>query len=103
MKRAASFLKEPTRRWVNEQIRIYEFEEHHIRILNLAAECWDHLEAIRGILETAGYETIDRFGQVKAHPLLAEERAQMKLFAQLVRELGLDLAEAEPPRRPPRK
>jgi len=102
LKKAASFLKESTKKWVNALTRIYELEERHIRILNLAGECWDRLAEIREILKAEGYQVTDRFGQNKAHPLLAEERAQKKLFAQLIRELGLDLEDTEIPRIPTR-
>jgi len=102
LKKAAAFLSKNIRVWINELTRQYEFEERHIRILNLAGECWDRLEAIREILKAEGYQIEDRFGQKKAHPLLAEERGQKRLFTQLIRELGLDLEEAEIPRIPKR-
>jgi len=104
VKKAADFLKKPTRVWVNELTREYLFEERHIRVLNLAAGAWDRLDDIREILGREGYQVTDRFGIAKPHPLLAEERAQKRTFAALLRELGLDLEKAgEPPRLPPRR
>ena len=100
MKRACQFLQKTTRAWINRLVTEYEFDERHIRILNLAGECWDRLDAIREVLKVEGYMLKDRFEQSRPHPLLAEERAQKKLFIQLIRELGLDLEELEIPRTP---
>jgi hypothetical protein len=86
---------------VNRLLRDYDFEERHLRVLVLAAECWDRLTTIRAKLEGAELTMADRYGLPKTNPLLIEERAQKKLFAQLVRELGLDL-ETETPRLPAR-
>jgi len=102
VKKAADFLKKDTKTWVNELTRLYEFEDRHIRILNLAGECWDRMGEIRELLRVEGYQITDRFEHKRVNPLLAEERAQKKLFAQLVRELGLDLEATEVPRLPKR-
>ena len=98
MKQAPQYLQKSTRAWINGLLRTYEFEQRHTRILVLAGGCWDKLQEIRDILDRDGYTVLDRFGQAKAHPLLAEERNQKKLFAQLIRELGLDLEAAAVPR-----
>lgn len=100
MNRAPQFLKTATRKWFNRLVKEYVFEERHLRILALAGQAWDRCTEIREILQIEGYQIEDRFGQNKAHPLLAEERSQAKLFSQLIRELGLDLEEPEIPRTP---
>ncbi len=100
MKLAPKFLEKETRVWVNGLISHYQFEERHIRILVLAGECWDRLSAIRTAIKSEGLIVKDRFDQAKAHPLLTTEKEQKKLFAQLIRELGLDLEEAAIPRLP---
>ena len=102
MKRAPGHLNEATRRWINAILRDFDFEERHLRILVLAGECWDRCEAIRQELDGRPLAVIDRYGTPKVNPLLAEERQQKKLFAQLVRELGMDL-ETETPRIPARR
>jgi len=86
---------------MNRLIKGFDFEERHLMVLSLAGQAWDRLTVIREILAVEGVRAADRFGTMKPHPLLAEERATMKTFAALLRELGLDL-EAETPRIPHR-
>ncbi len=93
MKVAPQYLKKDTRQWVNRVLKEYDFAERHVRLLILAAECWDRLEEIRLAIAEEGLIVKDRFDQFKAHPLLTTEKEQKKLFAQLIRELGLDLEE----------
>jgi len=102
MKTAPNWLKPETRTWVNAILRDYELEDRHVRILGLAGEAWERMEDIREILARDGAVVQDRFGQTKGHPLLAEERSQKRLFASLLRELGLDLDAVEAPRKPRR-
>ena len=87
---------------MNEITRDYVLEDRHLRTLNLAAVAWDRLEVIREAITREGVTVTDRFEQTKAHPLLSEERAQMRTFVAMIRELGLDLDSTEPPRKPTR-
>lgn len=101
MKQAPQFLKAPTRGWMNALLKTYDLEERHVRVLALAGQAWDRCAEIRTILTREGYQVRDRFEQTQVHPLMGEERAQARLFAGLMRELGLDLAaDAEPLRMP---
>jgi phage terminase small subunit len=68
----------------------FALEQHHERLLTLAAEAWDQAVAAREELAKVGTYFADRFGQPKAHPAVAVERDARIAFARLVRELDLD-------------
>jgi hypothetical protein len=72
----------------------YELDEHHVRLLQLAAEAWDRAEEAREALAQHGNVYNDRFGSPRARPEIAIERDSRLAFARLLRELDLD---AEPP------
>jgi phage terminase small subunit len=81
----------------------YELEQHHLKLLQLAAEAWDTGQEARKSLVSAGSMVfLDRFGQLKAHPAVAIERDAGSSFARLLRELALHDA-PEPESRPPRR
>ena len=67
-----------------------ELDEHHVRLLILACECWDEGEAARKAIAKNGMTYVDRFGSPKARPEIAIARDARIGFARLVRELGLD-------------
>jgi P27 family predicted phage terminase small subunit len=97
-----SHLREATRDWWKRVSQEYDLEEHHLRLLTLAAEAYDRCEQARQILAEAGPVYQDRFGQPRAHPMLAVERDSRLAFARLLREMCLDLEpipEARKPRR----
>ena len=79
----------------------YELEPHHMRLLSMAAECWDQYLKASETIRKLGLTFDDRFGQPKARPEIAIERDCRVGFARLVRELGLDLGEPDE-FRPPR-
>lgn len=90
-----SHLSLPTKRWWQAVIRDYALEEHHVRLLTLAATAWDVGQIAREALEKAGALTYqDRFGQPKPRPEVAMQRDAMITFSRLLRELDLDV---EPP------
>lgn len=81
----------------------FDLEQHHLRLLTLAAEAWDRGQQAREALSDAGALTFtDRSGAPRARPEVAIERDSRIAFARLMRELDLD---AEPTRdpRPPRR
>jgi len=69
----------------------FEFEDHHVEILTEAANALDRAERCRLQIAKAGETFVDRWGQLRPHPLLAAERDSRALFARLLRELGLDI------------
>jgi len=65
-------------------------EEHHVRLLTLAAEAWDRAQEARVALAQHGTTYTDRFGQPRARPEVNIERDARIAFARLLRELDLD-------------
>ena len=99
--RAPQHLEEPTRKWWRSVMVEYGLEEHHVRLLTLAAEAWDRAQEARVALAQHGTTYTDRFGQPRARPEVNIERDARIAFARLLRELDLD-GEAAPDPRPPR-
>ena len=87
-------LKAATRRWFKAVTAEYELEEHHRRLLTLAAESWDRCTEAREALKLHGLIFEDRFGQPRSRPEVQIERDSRISFARLLRELALDV---EPP------
>ena len=97
---APDHLRPETARWFTEVCKTFDLESHHRRLLRLAAESWDRGQQAREILDREGLIFEDRFGSPKARPEISIERDSRIGFARLVRELGLDHSEIEPPRGP---
>jgi phage terminase small subunit len=93
-------LQPDTRRWWRSVVSDWQLDEHHIRLLTLAAEVWDRCEQARQTLAREGLTYTDRFGQPTARPEVGIERDSRIAFARLVRELDLDgepASESRPP------
>jgi hypothetical protein len=60
-------------------------ETHHLRLLQLAAECWDRAQAARRVIQQDGPFTTNRYGATVAHPALRFERDARANFAKLLR------------------
>ena len=88
---APKHLSAESRRWWRGIVEVYELEAHHLRLLQSACECWDRVLEARAAVERDGAYSGDRFGQMKAHPALHEERANRTLVPRFIRELGLDV------------
>jgi phage terminase small subunit len=87
---APGHLRPDTLEWLRGVDRDFRLEEHHRRLLLLAAESFDRASEARETLAREGSYYDDRFGQPRAHPALAVERDCRIAFARLVRELGLE-------------
>ena len=100
--RPPAHLSKTARNWWQNVVKAYELEEHHLKLLQLAAEAWDRAQAARQTLATDGVTFTDDRGNPRAHPAVGIERDARTAFARLVRELDLD-TEAPPAnsRRPP--
>lgn len=99
---APAHLRPATRLWFEEVTEEFILEEHHIRLLVLAAEAWDRHEQCREAIDKHGVLVLDRFKQWKPNPACKEERANRMEFARLVRELALDVDAPPEAPRPPR-
>src|SRR4051812_364764 len=100
--KAPAHLAPATKRWWRSVVEGFELEDHHLKLLALAAESWDRCTAAREALAVNGMTFLDRFQQPHARPEVAIERDSRIAFARLVRELALD--DVSPPEspRPPR-
>lgn len=102
-KTAPKYLRAPTRRWWAEVVQEWNLDEHHVRLLTLAAEAWDRGQQARQVLKREGAYYSDRFDQPKEHPAVAVERDSRIAFARLLRELDLDTEPARETARIPRR
>ena len=100
--RAPTYLRPQTRSWWSSVLRDFDLDEHHVRLLTLAAEAWDRAQGAREAVAVHGPVYNDRFGQPRARPEVAIERDSRIAFARLLRELDLDGEPGSDPR-PPRK
>jgi phage terminase small subunit len=92
--RAPDHLAPSSRKWWSTVTGDYELEQHHVRLLTLAAEAFDRTVAAREVLDREGMTYVDRFGAPRSRPEVAIERDGRLSFARLLRELDLDV---EPP------
>jgi phage terminase small subunit len=76
----------------------YDLEEHHSRMLTLAAEAWDRACQAREILAKDGIVIGGREAAARPHPAVAIERDSRLAFARLIAQLNLDgdAPQAEP-------
>lgn len=93
-------LESDTKAWYETVLSTWELDEHHKRILALAAGAWDRSEQARRALEEHGLVFLDRFGSPHARPEIKIEHDSRILFSRLLRELGLDISPPDDPRMP---
>ena len=99
VKRAPQHLRPETRKWFCHVVNEWPLEEHHIKLLTIAAETWDRLITAREVIDREGLTYLDRFDAPRARPEVAIERDCRIAFMRALRELDLDL---EPPTAPAR-
>ena len=97
--KAPRHLQPATKRWFNRVTADWTLEEHHIKLLIIAAETWDRLTQAREVIAEKGLTFQDRFGTPRARPEVAIERDSRTAFMRAVRELDLDLDEPTQPGR----
>ena len=90
-------LRKETAAWWSYVRTNWSLDEHHERLLTLAAEAWDRAAAARAALDSYGLVYEDRFGAPRTRPEVAVERDSRIGFARLLRDLNLD---EEPPSSP---
>ena len=83
-------LEPNTRAWVEYVCEHWALDEHHERLLQLAAEAWDRAQEAREALDTHGLTYTDRFGAPRLRPEVAVERDSRLSFAKLLAQLDLD-------------
>ncbi|HEY6222938.1 MAG TPA: hypothetical protein VIW26_04090, partial [Gemmatimonadales bacterium] len=60
---APAHLEAPTAAWWVSVVTTWELDEHHVRLLTLAAETFDRAVEARKVLARKGLVFRDRFGQ----------------------------------------
>jgi phage terminase small subunit len=86
-KQAPKHLRSDTKRWWLSVVKEWTLDEHHLRLLTLAAESWDRCLQAREIIDRDGLTYTDRFGQPATRPEISVERDSRIAFARLLREL----------------
>jgi phage terminase small subunit len=94
---APEHLRPETAAWWEHVTANWALDEHHLRLLRLAAEAWDRTQQAREALDEKGLTYLDRFGAPRSRPEIAVERDNKLIFARLLSALDLD---AEPPAPP---
>jgi P27 family predicted phage terminase small subunit len=91
-KEAPAHLSTESKRIWKKIFSEYPFEdEAGCLILQTALEAKDRLEEARKIINKEGMQVVDRFGQLKPHPLLTAERDSRAQFLAGLKALNLDL------------
>jgi phage terminase small subunit len=85
---APSHLAPLTRQWWDKVVADFDFDEHHLRVLEAACVAWDRHEAARSALATHGLTFEDRYGNPRARPEVAIERDARIGFIRAVRPAG---------------
>src|SRR4051794_33412585 len=89
---APAHLSASAAEWWLVVMQDWPLEEHHRRLLTLAAEAWDRCQQARAEIDEHGITYADRFGAPGLRPEVAVEGAPRLAFARLVGELDLDAA-----------
>jgi phage terminase small subunit len=96
------YLQKETKRWWKLVTSRWVLEEHHTRLLTLAAGAWDRAEQARGLLAIHGLTYTDaKTGRPCSRPEVAIERDSRLAYARLIRELDLDLEAPAASSKPP--
>jgi P27 family predicted phage terminase small subunit len=89
---AAKGLSPEAKRWRAKLTREYDIvDEAGLLILQTALEAFDRMRQAQQQVAADGVTFTDRFGQIKAHPLLPVERDARAAFLAGLRSLNLDL------------
>lgn len=88
---APAHVEPATAAWWLRVVTTWELDEHHVRLLTLAAESYDRCVQAREILKKRGLTYKDFRGAPKARPEVAIERDSRIAFVRTLRELDLDV------------
>ena len=83
--------REAKRQW-QKLLLEYEIEDQAgLFLLQTGLEAFDRMREAQAIVKEEGMQVADRFGQMKAHPLITVERDARSAMLQAVKGLNLDL------------
>ena len=88
--RAPAHLRPETRRWYASVVAGWTLDQHHVLLLQAAAESWDQAQTARERLAIDGLTVPTKDGGCKAHPCLSAARTARAQFATLMTQLDLD-------------
>ena len=91
--KAPPHLKAPERDMWAGIVTAYTFEdEASLSLLRAALEAHQRARLCREAIDRDGLTFVDRFGQLRSHPLLTSENASRLAFVQAMKALNLDTA-----------
>jgi phage terminase small subunit len=96
-----AYLKPATRDWFDQVVAEFELDQHHVRLLTLAAEAWETGQEARAAIAKHGTIYVDRFGAPRKRPEVSVQAEARIAFARLLRELDLDVDPPATASRPP--
>jgi phage terminase small subunit len=96
-----AYLKPATREWFAHVLSEYELDQHHVRLLTLAAEAWETGQTARETIARDGPVYLDRFNAPRKHPSVSIQAEARISFAKILRELDLDVDPPSTASRPP--
>jgi P27 family predicted phage terminase small subunit len=99
--KAPRHLQASTRRWWEAVASDWQLEEHHLRLLTLAAEAWDRCKQAREQVAREGLTVETKAGGPRLHPCVRVEQDARLAFARMIRELDLDVQPPAEAKRPP--
>ena len=90
--KAPGHLSTDSRRLWRELVAEYDIGDRAgVLLLTTAMEARDRMKAATKTIENEGQSVTDRFGQVRAHPLLVVERDARAAMLSALKALNLDL------------
>ena len=101
MKRAPQNLsKEARKEWSRIQQEYGILDDYGVFLLTRAMECFDKICSYERVIEDQGETLVNRFGEIRVHPLIAAQRDARSSMLQSLKMLNLDIEPLEKPGRP---
>jgi phage terminase small subunit len=94
-------LRAATRRWFSDVCETWSLEEHHRRLLVMAARSWDEAEAAAAVIRRDGLVITMPSGARRPNPAIRIANEARAVFMRAIRELDLDLEPPAEAKRPP--
>jgi hypothetical protein len=94
-------LRPTTRKWFLSVVNDWTLEEHHTRLLALAARAFDEAETAEALYRREGLVISMPSGAKRPHPAIRVALEARACFMRALRELDLDLEPPAVAKRPP--
>jgi hypothetical protein len=86
---------------MNHVLGEYSLDQHHFRLLTLAAEAWETGQDARETIARDGPVYLNRFNAPRKHPSISIQAEARIAFSKIIRELDLDVDPPPTASRPP--